>query len=54
MELKASVMYINNVRDLWIDLKDRISQGNTPRLFKIEKEISHLSQGSLSVSSYFT
>ena len=54
MELKASVMYINNVRDLWIDLKDRLSQGNTPRLFKLEKKISHLSQGSLSVSSYFT
>lgn len=54
MELKASVMYINNARDLWIDLKDRLSQGNTPRLFKLEKEISHLSQGSLSMSSYFT
>ena len=32
---------------LWIDLKDRLSQGNTPRLFKLQKEISHLSQGSL-------
>ena len=53
MELKASVMYINTVKDLWIDLKDRLSQGNTPRLFELQKEISRLSQGSLSVSSYF-
>ena len=30
LDLKASVMYINNARDLWIDLKDRLSQGNTP------------------------
>ncbi|XP_075636871.1 uncharacterized protein LOC142609131 [Castanea sativa] len=54
LDLKASVMYINNARDLWIDLKDRLSQGNTPRLFELGKEISHLAQGSLSVSSYFT
>ena len=47
-------MYINNARDLWIDLKDRLSQGNTPRMFELEKEISHLSKGSLSGSSYFT
>ena len=26
LDLKASVMYINNARDLWIDLKDRLSQ----------------------------
>ena len=54
LDLKASVMYINNTRDLWIDLKDRLSQGNTPRLFELGKEIAHLAQGSLSVSSYFT
>lgn len=45
--LKARVMYINTIKDLWIDLRDRLSQGNTPRLFKLQKEISHLSQGSL-------
>ena len=32
MELKASVMYINTAKDLWIDLKDKLSQGNTSRL----------------------
>ena len=46
MELKASVMYINTAKDLWIDLKDKLSQGNTPRLFELQTEISHLSQGS--------
>ena len=53
-DLKASVMYINSAKDLWIDLKDRLSQDNTPRLFELQKEISHSVQGSLSVSSYFT
>ena len=31
-----------------------MSQDNSPRLFELEKEISYLVQGSLSVSSYFT
>ena len=54
MDLKAIVMYINTARDLWIDLKDRLSQGNTPRQFELQKEIARLSQGTLTVSSYFT
>ena len=53
-DLKASVIYINFAKDLWIDLKNRLSQDNTPRLFELKKEISHLVQGSMSVSSYFT
>ena len=54
MDLKASVMYINTARDLWIDLRDRLSQGNTPRQFELQKEIARLSQRTLTVSSYFT
>ena len=53
-DLKASVIYINSAKDLWIDLKNRLSQDNTPRLFELKKEISHLVQGSMSVNSYFT
>ncbi|XP_075650646.1 uncharacterized protein LOC142621210 [Castanea sativa] len=53
-DLKASVIYINSAKDLWIDLKNRLSQDNTPRLFELQKEISHLVQGSMSVSSYFS
>nr|XP_023891550.1 uncharacterized protein LOC112003573 [Quercus suber] len=49
MDLKVSVMYINTAKDLWIDLRDRLSQGNTPRLLELQKEISHLSQGSLMI-----
>ncbi|XP_075663333.1 uncharacterized protein LOC142632900 [Castanea sativa] len=50
LDLKASVMYISTARDLWIDLRDRLSQGNTPRQFELQKEIAHLSQGSLTAS----
>ena len=53
-DLATSVMYIHIARDLWIDMRDRFSQPNVPRFFKVQKEISKLSQGSLTVSSYFT
>ena len=53
-DLATSAMYIHTARDLWIDMRDRFSQPNVPRFFEIQKEISKLSQGSLSVSSYFT
>ena len=53
-DLQASVRYINTARELWIDLRDRFSQGSSPRLYELQKEISHLTQGQLSVSSYFT
>ena len=35
MDLKTSAMYINNAKGLLIDLKDRLSQSNTPRLFEL-------------------
>ncbi|XP_075659220.1 uncharacterized protein LOC142629121 [Castanea sativa] len=53
-DLATSVMYIHTARDLWIDMHNRFSQPNVPRFFEIQKEISKFSQGSLSVSSYFT
>ena len=34
-EIGASVMYINIVRDLWIDLQDGFSQGNSPKLYEL-------------------
>lgn len=35
-------------------MRDRFTQGNAPRLYKLQKEIAKFSQGQLSVSSYFT
>ena len=53
-DIIVSVMYINTTRDLWIDMQDRFSKGNAPRFFEVQKGISRLSQGQLSVSSYCT
>ena len=34
-EIGVSVMYINTARDLWIDLRDGFSQGNSPKLYEL-------------------
>lgn len=39
---------------IWIDLEVRFAQSNVPKLFNLRKELSHLEQGSLSISGYFT
>ena len=53
-ELQSSVMYIHTERDLLIDMQDRFSQPKASRFFEVQKEISKLSQGPISISSYFT
>jgi hypothetical protein len=53
-EIAASVIYIDTCHGMWLDLKERFSQKNGPRVFQLQKSISALSQGDSSVSSYFT
>jgi hypothetical protein len=50
----ASVIYIDNVADVWINLKERFPQKNRPRIYQIQKSISALSQDDLSIGVYFT
>jgi hypothetical protein len=39
---------------MWKNLKDRFSQGNGARIFKLKKSISTLIQGNNSVNAYYT
>lgn len=38
---------------IWLELKDRYSQGNGPRIYQLKKMIVSISQGNGSVSAYF-
>lgn len=49
-DIAASIIFIESAEDMWIDLRDRLSQRNRPRFFQ---KIS-LSQGDSSISSYYT
>jgi len=53
-DIAASVIYINTAQEMWLDLKERFSQRNGPRIFQLQKAISAHTQGSESVSLYFT
>ncbi|KAL5559432.1 hypothetical protein UlMin_035643 [Ulmus minor] len=53
-EIAEIVMYIDNVVEMWLDLRDRFSQGNGPRIFQLKQQIQALTQGSNDVSNYFT
>ncbi|XP_059429128.1 uncharacterized protein LOC132162935 [Corylus avellana] len=48
------VIYCNLARDIWLDLKERFSQVNGPRMFQLEQDISTLVQGTMPIATYFT
>jgi hypothetical protein len=53
-DIVSSVQYIDSVRKLWLDLEERYSQGNRARISELQSQIGALTQGSNSVSTYFT
>ena len=53
-EISASIIYFDSTQDVWNDRKERFQQGNGPRIFQLRRELMNLTQGSLSVSAYFT
>ncbi|XP_074372026.1 uncharacterized protein LOC141712832 [Apium graveolens] len=52
-EIRQSVMYMNNAKDIWDDFAIRFAQTNVPKLFNLRKELAYLSQENLSISAYF-
>ena len=53
-EISISVIYMDTARQIWVDLKERFSQSNDPRIYQIQKTLSSLSQNHGSVISYYT
>ena len=39
---------------MWLELKILFSQGNDPKIYNLQREISHITQNQLSVTKYFT
>ena len=46
-------MYFEIAREVWLDLQCRFGQGNGPRIFKLRKEVSSLTQEDLSINAYY-
>lgn len=53
-DIANSVLYIDSAKKLWDELKERFSESNGPRIFQLQRAISSLAQGQMSVSLYFT
>ena len=49
-----SLIYHDCSCDVWLDLEDRFSQINNPRIFKLKRDIATFIQGSMTIPAYFT
>ncbi|XP_070675510.1 uncharacterized protein [Malus domestica] len=52
--LSKGVVHAQFAYKIWEDFKHQFSQQNTPTIYQIHKQIASLSQGSMTVSTYFT
>src|ERR1044072_5698275 len=53
-EITASVIYSTTAMGIWMDLQERYQQQNGPRVLQIRHQLHSLTQGSMTVSHYFT
>ncbi|KAL0364197.1 UNVERIFIED_CONTAM: Retrovirus-related Pol polyprotein from transposon RE2 [Sesamum angustifolium] len=53
-EIVEGFMYTKSSRSLWLDLEERYGRCNGPRLYQLQREITVLSQGNMTVEAYYT
>ncbi|KAL4592837.1 hypothetical protein LXL04_005843 [Taraxacum kok-saghyz] len=53
-EISSSIIYLSTAAEMWTELKECFKQSNGPRIFQIKRDLMNLSQGSDTVSTYFT
>ncbi|XP_049399944.1 uncharacterized protein LOC125864039 [Solanum stenotomum] len=53
-DLRDSLQYVDNARELWIELEDMYDQTNRAKLYQLQREINDLSQGNLDITGYYT
>ena len=53
-ELRDSLQYVNNAKELRAELEERYDQTNGCKLYQLQKEINELVQGTLDITKYYT
>nr|XP_023884247.1 uncharacterized protein LOC111996488 [Quercus suber]XP_023884248.1 uncharacterized protein LOC111996488 [Quercus suber]XP_023884249.1 uncharacterized protein LOC111996488 [Quercus suber] len=53
-KLQSSIIYEDTALEVWNDLRNRFAQTNGPRVFNLQKEISELHQGEVTITDFFT
>ncbi|KAK4428671.1 hypothetical protein Salat_1166900 [Sesamum alatum] len=51
--LRSTIKYMENVKDLWEDLRQRFSIGNGPRVQQLKADIANCKQAGQAVVSYY-
>ncbi|XP_050277371.1 uncharacterized protein LOC126718978 [Quercus robur] len=54
VDVSSSIIYCETARDMWIELNNLFSQGNGPKIYNLQREISHITQNQMTVTEYFT
>ena len=53
-DIVDAFLYTNTVKELWDELGERFGECNGPLIYQIQREIASISQGTMSVSQYYT
>ncbi|KAL0317367.1 UNVERIFIED_CONTAM: hypothetical protein Sangu_2151000 [Sesamum angustifolium] len=53
-DIVEAFMYASSSPELWLELQRRYGRSNGPMLYQIQRELSTVSQGDLSVTAYLT
>lgn len=52
-ELSDGFLYAQSAFELWKELSERSGQSNGPLIYQVERELSKVSQGNLTVAAYY-
>ena len=53
-DIVTSVLFCSTAKQIWEELELRYGQSQGTKNFQVQREINNLSQGSMSISDYFT
>ena len=54
VDVSSSIMYYETTREMWIELQNLFSLGNGPKIYNLQREISHISYNQMSMTEYYT
>ena len=52
-DIARSVEYSELAKDIWGELEEKYGKADDARIFELNKELAHISQGSSDIASYF-
>ena len=54
VDVSSNIMYCEIAREMWIELQNVFSQGNGPKIYNLQTEISQIRQNQMSVTEFYT